>query len=125
MPIPPRTICSLGATPPSLPRTLPGMICGRARIAPALRALARKSRRLSESFCLRIIDLLFENYPVAVMIRCFILALHAYGYRRNCSRIMEDRLRACLQEFPAVTADQICRRSWSLAVGRPPQHREI
>jgi hypothetical protein len=35
MPIAPRTILSLGATPPSRPRTAAFTICGLARIAPA------------------------------------------------------------------------------------------
>src|SRR5688572_14016244 len=46
MPIPPITIRSLGATPPSRPRTVPRRTIGAATAAPAFRTLPRKSRRL-------------------------------------------------------------------------------
>src|SRR5262245_33172479 len=61
MPIAPRTICSLGATPPSRPRRVAGTNWGAASRAPAFNPVLRKDRRLKEASRLNMLDLQVER----------------------------------------------------------------
>src|SRR5262249_35471174 len=97
IPMAPRTIRSLGATPPSLPSTDPGTICGRARRAPVLSAVLKKLRRLND---LSAGDVVWVEVRNDLEDRLFfILVLLILGSGGITAAIMTDRDRWCRWGF--------------------------